>query len=210
MRLNFKDISKKKDNGVWTMDDRKKYEVPQFGFNVGFKVGFKVTNLLTIECGLEYSSVQYLDTNNSYYYNGFGHNYTIEDLYQIHTRYNYHYINIPVGLKFSIGKKKVQCAISTGIIFNGLTNRVVTTYTYQIHKPTIRNKSNEDTYKWANINVSPYLGIGIDYHINKLLTISLMPIVQMQTLKAINEPITEYHWIAGFNTCLLFSMPQKK
>ena len=192
------------------MDKRKRYEIPQFGFNAGFKVGVRITRFLNFESGLEYSSIQYLDTNNSYHYDGWWHNPSLADLYRIHTRYNYHYINVPVGLKFLIGKKKLQCVISTGLIFTGLIIRNVTTYQYQLDKPTIKNTSHEDSYRWASVNLSPYFGIGIDYHINKLLSLCIMPIAQMQCLKNINEPITEYQCMAGLNTSLLFNLSKRK
>ncbi|MDB5282211.1 MAG: hypothetical protein JWO06_1286, partial [Bacteroidota bacterium] len=113
----------------------------------------------------------------------------------------YHYMNVPISLNFTLGKKKVRGIISVGASLNFLLKKKIS-YNYSYSDGRSISGTTVDRYDFNKFNVSPFLGIGADFYLTKALVLRLMPIAQMQALKNINTPITEYLWYAGLNVSL--------
>jgi hypothetical protein len=189
----------------YIIDSRNQREKVGFGFDVGAKVGVRLTSFLSIESGIHYARKTYTQkiTNLTFgsQWNGNGYD-TVDNGYYIRLTDVYHYIDIPLGLNFNFGKKKIRGIVNAGATFNVLIAK------------TIKSKSNipqstsgirPDRYPFSQFNLSPFLGIGFEYEINSLMSLRIMPTAQIQALKNIDTPITERLWSAGINTCLLFS-----
>jgi hypothetical protein len=183
-----------------------KHSFPEVGVIGGIKLGVNITHFFAIESGLQYSWMRYRYESDQFYtlpvYSGSVFN--PADSFKTTNHNTYHYIDIPVALNFSIGKKKVRGIISLGADLGFLIKKKIAyTYTYADG----RSVSDEQTTYYNNyrtFNVSPFLGIGMDCHLGKTFVLRLMPIAQIQALKNINTPVSEYLWNAGLNVSFLF------
>lgn len=186
------------------IDRRNKLEKPGFNFDLGAKAGVRLTRFLSLETGLNYSRRTYVqkitDLN---FYTDFNPSLqdTVDNGYYVKLTDVYHYIDIPLGMNFYLGKTKWHGIINTGINFNVLLAKQITTNS---NIPSASKGTRPDRYPFNTFNLSPFLGVGFEYEINSLMSLRVMPVAQMQALKNIDTPITEHLWSAGINTCLLF------
>lgn len=184
---------------------RNHYETPNVSVACGPRIGYFLTEFLSIEGGVDY----YLHTYSSK---------SVLDNTGYDTTYNnavarathlYHYLKVPIGLSFHLGKKKLEGLIALGMDWDiRIANGMRTTLTkdgevlYKYHGP--------ETYPFNRFNISPFIAAGIQYRINKKLFIRVSPIARMQALKNIDTPITEHLWSVGINASVLFLMAAKR
>ena len=200
--------SKAEEKGVIT--ERNKYETPGFGFNVGVKVGATLTRFMTIETGIDYSQLSYIFKSDPITFSGHWTNpsYVAPGSFTSVTQIDrYNYLNIPVAFNFFVGKGKIRAVISTGAAFNVLIKKTITTNYYN-GKTRTHTFTGKDSFPFNQYNLSPFLGVGIDYNITNLIVLRIMPIAQMQALKNINTPITEHLFSGGISMSLLFNLPK--
>jgi hypothetical protein len=195
------------------VDTRNHNESPQFGGSAGFKFGFKPVRFLAIESGLEYAYLSYYDNKQSfrqYQGTGLGGD-TVSYLYKSKHRYQFHYINIPLGLNLTVGKKKVQLIVSAGVVLNLSREIVIESSEYVNSQPPFKY-TNKMSIIYREINLSPYAGIGLDFRPSPAFTLRVMPTFQIQARKnTVNtEPIAERLYSAGLNISFLFNVPKKK
>ncbi len=193
------------------IDYRNKGERPGLSLALGFKAGVKVARFLSVETGLNYERVGYWSKIENLMFgsqwNGSSYDTTYSN-YSIKLFDHYHYADIPVALSFSLGKGKLQAVINTGANFSFL---IVKTHSSRSNLPGHTNYTEQvDKTKFNHFNISPFLGIGIEYHIYELMILRVMPVAQMQAMKNIDTPITEYLYSGGINMCLLFNLQKKK
>jgi hypothetical protein len=172
--------------------------VPEFGFNAAFKVGINLTHWLAIESGVGYSLIQYHFNDNAYTYSG-------TDSFKIQAREVYHYMAIPLGLRFSMGHRKVRGVIAAGVDFDFLIKQQANIKDVYANNITNTNELVQ-TKNFNTFNLSPYLGLGIDCHLSPAVVLRIMPVAQIQSLKNINTPISEYLYNIGINVSLLFGL----
>jgi hypothetical protein len=167
---------------------------PQFGASADFKLGINLTHWLAVESGVGYMFAQYrYQTTN------------IIGFYR--QREAYSYMDIPLGLRFSMGHRKVRGIIAPGVDFDFLVKQKQVATQYDGTGQVVNSTTTIDQTKNFNtFNLSPYLGIGIDCYASPSAVIRIMPIAQIQALKNINQPITEYLWNAGLNVAFLFGL----
>jgi len=184
------------------------HSFPEFGVNATFKVGINLTHWLAIESGVGYSLIRYGFQSDQYFtpdiWNGIHTNGT--DSFKTVDKENYQYFTVPVGLRFSIGHRKVRGVIAAGAELDFLVKQKAV-YTYTNANGQVQNGVNiQEPHNFNTFNVSPYLGVGIDCHLSRVVVLRIMPQAQIQALKNINTPITEYLWNAGLNISLLFGI----
>jgi hypothetical protein len=184
---------------------RNKIEKPDFGFNVGLRVGVNVTSFFSIETGFEYARkvYRYEIDSLSLGYQWNGSTYTATESAKFKVYENYRYLDIPVALNFSIGKKRLKGIISTGSYFEILLDKT-NTGVLRVDGGKSERNTRFDNSPFNTFNISPFLGAGVDYRINGMMHVRVMPIAQMQALKNIDTAITEYLWSAGINASLYF------
>jgi hypothetical protein len=188
----------------YIIDFRNKREVPSFCFSIGAKVGVRFTSFLSLETGVNYTRQGYQQKVKNLQFgsqwNGNGYD-SVDNGYEIKLYDVYHYINIPLGLNFNFGKGKINAVINTGVNFDFIAGKQTKSVS---NIPGFTNRTTTDRSPFTRFNLSPFLGIGFDYQITRLISLRVMPTAQIQALKNIDTPITEHLWSAGINTCLLF------
>lgn len=215
LKLNYVPASEDEATMKRVLNEFKKIEHPDFGFEIGGVFGARLLRFLTIETGVKYMMHRYTSksprlTFASDYNAQFQDTNTIDRRFT--TTYNSHYINIPVGLNFEIGKGKVKGIISPGLNVNLLATRTSTGRYFENGK-VIRKKTGKDNYpsNYSIYNFSPYLSAGIDYSIYDWMSLRITATGQMQTLKNTDTPFVRYMYFAGINMGLLFHFdPVKK
>lgn len=179
-------------------------EQPFIGIAAGPHVTIMATKFLTVETGVDYANYLYrLKKQTLYDFYG-----TPDSIYKsFRGLESYHYINIPVALNFNFGKRKEQGLISVGASINVLVKHLSI---YKVEKSdgsTERYTNSDDPF--VRVNVSPFIGIGMQYTINPLLQLRIMPMAYMQALKNIHTPLTEHLYGAGLNVALFFAVKKK-
>ncbi len=191
-----------------TTDYGNKHTFPEFGINGAVKVGVNLTHWLAIESGVGYSLIRYRYASDQYYTADVykGSNYDPTAVYTTTDKETYHYMTVPIGLRFSIGHRAVRGIIAPGVDLDFLLKRKAAyTYTYA-DGTTSSNSIVQYGDNFRTFNVSPYLGIGIDCYLSPAAVLRLMPVAQIQAMKNINTPVTEYLWNFGLNVSLLFGL----
>ncbi len=191
-----------------TVDYGNKHTFPEFGINAAAKVGINLTHWLAVESGVGYYLVRYRYASDPYYtpsvYTGTIYNPGIA--YKTSDQETYHYMAVPVGLRFSMGHRTVRGVIAAGVDFDFLLKRKsVYTYTYP-DGSTVTNSNVQDVNNFKTFNLSPYLGVGIDCYLSPAAVLRIMPQAQIQSFKNINTPVTEYLWNLGLNVQFLFGL----
>jgi hypothetical protein len=189
--------------GKEVMADQNSNEHPMFGYKAGVRFGVNIFRWFGVETGLDYNLHRWYSKELLSWY--------CRDCFW-KVNYDYHYLDIPLALNFFIGKKKVRGIIQAGVNFDCLYKRVsrgqliIGDRVAQTQEPgdTFSSKS------FHRFNISPFLGIGIDWRLTKFLYLRIMPMAQMQSIKNLDFQITEYLWSAGVNTTLLFGFRRKK
>jgi hypothetical protein len=180
-------------------DWRNKHEDPLVGYQIGARIGINATRFMSIETGVDYMLHRYRQKYDPFYLSNS----------HIKTIYKYHYLNIPLALNFSMGKHKVKGLISMGASFNYLTEKK-SRYQTIIGNAVQQDYTLDDRSDFNQFNVSPFLGVGVEWHITKFLFLRLMPMAQMQALKNIDQPITERLWSVGLNAAVYFAFKKVK
>jgi len=183
---------------------------PQFGLDAQFKVGINLTHWLAIESGVGYMLAQY-----KYQSSGpltFGSSWTgtgpitATDTLTTKEKEIYQYMTVPIGLRFSMGHRKVRGIIAAGVDLDFLFKQKETTTQTDVNGAISNTSTTVETKNFNTFNVSPYLGVGIDCYFSPGAVLRLMPVAQIQGLKNINTPISEYLWNVGFNVAFLFGL----
>lgn len=197
------------DNAKSFIKELNRHEKPTFSYSVGVKAGVQLKKFLAFETGIEYTSIAYEYNRKDLTFNsGYRPDLTYDpSMYgSIKSTVGFHYLKVPLALNFSFGKGKVKGIVNTGANLDFLIGRW---QRLQWNIPGDSQGSNNlsDTKigSLSRFNISPFLGIGFDYHINQLLTLRVMPIAQIQALNiAGSSAIAERQWLAGINVSLLF------
>lgn len=213
MNVAYRHLAAQSSLAQTTLDMRNKYEKPQWGFQAGPRLGVRATRWLSIETGVDYWRHRYSfrrdglqfgsQWNGSIYYDSTSQGYSVKSIE------DYHYLNVPVALNFSLGKRKLKGIISTGVNLSFLITKK-TTYRLILNNDVLESNTVTDNGPYASFNVSPFLGVGVEWHLGKVLFLRLMPVAQMQAMKNVDAPLTEYLWSVGMNASLYFGFVRVK
>ncbi|MDB5283051.1 MAG: hypothetical protein JWO06_2126 [Bacteroidota bacterium] len=192
------------------LSGRKQYEHPGFGFSAGLRMGININSFISIETGADYASYSYYSLRDVFLGSQWtGSGFDTTKTYKLKNAYIYQYINLPITLNFDLGHKKVKALISTGAFFNFLIAANSDNRLYLGHQ--VIQKSGNPIRNISAFNVSPFLGVGIDWNINRFMFLRVLPTAQMQVLANINGPfLTERIWNVGLNASLYFSFLKVK
>lgn len=174
-------------------------EIPKAGYTLGLNVGYDFKSWVGIESGLQYSNKGY-QRKKEVLYLPYPSSYTST----IHQRYDFHYLDIPLKVNFTVGKKKVRFFSSIGFITNFFLAE--TDYTTLEIDEAKKIKNQKSHYNYNIVNVSPMLSLGIDYKINNKMNLRIEPTVRFGALKIIDAPLTAYLYNAGLNVSYYFGI----
>lgn len=195
----------------YIISSRNASEKPGYAANGGIRIGVNATKFFAVESGVLYSYNSYSANSGNLIYgsqwNGNGYDATLPDSIYLPSSvkfvYAYHHLTLPVSLNFALGNKKVRALISTGANFDVLVK--ATTASYWDNEPATKGNTWDITSSFHRFSISPFLGIGIDYQINSLMSLRIMPIAQFQALPNVQgAPITERLYSGGINIALNF------
>lgn len=174
------------------------YETFKFGYTAGLNVCFNLKNFLGLETGIQYSNK--------------GYQTKFEDLIfaqsfptfpnKVKYIYNFHYIDIPVKVNFTFGKKKVRFFTSVGITTNVFIKETQTRIS-EYSEGTSKGKM-PTGIDYNRFNLSPTISVGIDYKINERMNLRVEPTFRYGVLRIIDAPVTGYLYNAGLNISFYF------
>lgn len=179
--------------GDFIVNEYNKIETIKISYSAGLNVCFNIKKFVSLETGIQYSNkgfqTKFIDL-------GIGPQDPSlpEKLKMI---YSYHYIDIPVKVNFTIGKKKVRFFTSVGVttnIFIKETQIGVLVYSDRTDRKT--SSTNTD---YNNVNISPTISVGIDYKMNNRMNLRVEPTFRYGVLKLTDTPTTDYLYSGGLN-----------
>ncbi len=175
------------------IDQRNERETVKFGYTAGLNVCFKINKFVGTETGIQYANK--------------GYQTKMQDLIselpdprvpkQSKFIYDFHCIDIPVKVNFTIGKKKVRFFTSVGVttnIFIKETQKSVWVYSDRTDK-----KTSPTNFDYNKVNISPTVSVGIHYKINDRMNLRVEPTFRYGVLKIIDTPVTAYLYSGGLN-----------
>lgn len=188
-------MTEKTEINNFTIASRNQIEIPKFGYTLGVNIETKLTDKLFLETGIAYSNKGYRTKKLELF--GFGSNSTKST--HIRGVYSHHYIEVPLLFNYSVGEKKIKFTSSIGLGVNYLVTSLLkkTIYYEDGSKESETNLMDDDLVKYNNLNLSPLLGIGMEYQITNNSKIKILPIFSYGLLKIIDAPISSNLWSTG-------------
>ncbi len=170
-------------------------EIPKFGYTTGINGGFNFNPHIGIELGVQYSNKGYqmkdltIVTNQGPQGPSYG---------TANARYNYHYIDVPLKVNLTFGKKKLQFFGSTGLVANIFIKEIDKTVLYL--SDGVEEHKFESNYDYEPVNLSAMLSAGVSYKLTDRATLRLEPTVRYGLTDIIDKtPITARFYNAGLN-----------
>lgn len=171
---------------------RNEMEKAKFGYTTGLNVTFNFSDLLSFETGVCYTNKGYRIMER--YINTFPADPNFPDRAAI--SYCYQYIGIPIKARFSFGKGKIRIISSAGVMTGFLVN-VKTTMNYKYGDGKTEKKNRSSTSGFNKVDLSPMVGIGVDYKLTDKIHLSAEPTFRFGLIKTVDAPIKENLWNAG-------------
>jgi hypothetical protein len=194
----------------YTIESRNDREKPNYYTNTGIRLGVNITKCISVETGVGYAYNSYKANTGQLVFgsqwNGNGYDPINNDSLRLPNSvtftYAYHFISIPLAANFTFGKNKVRALITTGANFDLLLK--ATTSSKWDNDPAHKYTSSTTT-RYSAFNLTPFLGIGIDYQISSLMSLRVMPVAYFQALHNVKgTPLTEHLYSGGINVALNF------
>ncbi|TAH27720.1 MAG: PorT family protein [Cytophagales bacterium] len=179
---------------------RNDMETIKVGYTVGLNVCFNIKKFVGLETGIQYSNKGYQTKKMNYAF--VQPEPSLPE--QLKLIYNFHYIDIPLKVNFTIGKKKVRFFTSVGLVTNILIKETETSLVY--YSDHTDKKINPTYFDYNKVNISPTISAGIDYKINNRMNLRVEPTFRYGVLKIIDEPVTEYLYSSGLNISYYFGL----
>ncbi len=176
-----------------------KYDKPIFGYNLGVDVTYKFTDIIGLQLGACYSMKGLLYSAPSMFS-------STPTTYS--TLYRFHFVDIPVQIRFYAGKSKVKFVGGAGPVFDLLFGQQNISEAVEGGK-TIYHSS----HIWLPapkgpkvFTMSAMASAGIDYRINSLMGIRAEPYFSHGFLPLASNGIKTYLWNAGINCAFYFGV----
>ncbi len=183
------------------IEQRNENEIFKLGYTLGGSASLQCNNHVTLEFGINYSNKGYQTRMQVLYY----FQYDPATPQKMKSIYNYHYVEVPLKVNFIFGKKKLRFISSLGIIpnfFLGETTKSVFVYA----NAGKESSTSPENFGYKRLNISPFIGLGIDYKINDKMNVRIQPSFSYGILKIIDAPVTGYLYNGGINMSYLFKL----
>lgn len=129
----------------------------------------------------------------------------INTVEKFHNTYNYYYLDIPLRVIYSIGKKKLRLVSSVGVVTNiflHANQESIQYYQDGSTKEFIADISNNVN----RFNITPTFSLGGGYKLSEKLEIRLEPTARYGIIKIKDTPIAAYLWNIGFNISCYYNL----
>lgn len=185
---------------------RNEREVPKISFTSGINIGFQVSPTFGIETGIHYSNKGFstkmevlnygnmIDASRGFVYD----NQSQTEPTKLKFVYNFEYIDIPLKLNITLGKKKIAFISSFGVITNLLIEASTKSVSEYANGDKKRN-TEKSNFEYNKFNISPCISAGIAYRISTRMSLRIAPAFQYGLIKIIDAPITGYLFSGGLN-----------
>ena len=185
---------------------RSEREEARFGYTGGFIVSFNHNQKCGIESGIQYSNKGFR-TQKEYpqidcsdppcSFNNEWHRFV----------YNFHYIEIPLKARITIGQQKVRFLMGLGLTPSFLAKATNTIQHYDGKKDISSNYTGD----YNRFNLFATISVGVDYKITPKSSIRVEPVFQygiwnLTKVKEESNLISEYLWSAGVNLSYLIGI----
>ncbi len=179
---------------------RNDMETAKIGYTAGLNIRYNINDFFGLETGLHYSN------------KGYKTKMTDVIIWQPEQSdpnkmgfiFNFHYIDLPVKATFTFGTNPLRFFTSLGLtanIFLIETETEILVYSDRTDKTTRRTN-----YDYNKVNISPTIGIGIDYKLNSSMNLRLEPTFRYGAMKIIDTPLTTYLYSGGIVISYYFNL----
>lgn len=187
------------------IDVRNQIEKAKFGYTTGLNVSVNVNDCVALETGVQFANKGYQTKDRELVY---ADPPAPSDPTQASLRYSYHYIGIPMRVKFSLGKGKARFVSSAGFTTNFLLNASQTAHLKYADGKTKKNKQSS-TADFKRMDVSPMVSVGLHYKLNNNIHVTAEPTFRYGLLKIMDAPVAEHLWSAGLNLAIYHNIKGK-
>ncbi len=180
----------------------------KFGYTGGLNICYFVTKYFNIDLGFQYSKKNFdaglvrLAVEEDLRRGGVFYNLANGTSY-----FNYQFLDIPVKVNFTIGKKKTHLLIGLGLTTNLLLHATSSFSGYDQFNPNtiIVVNSSSTTNNYNRVNLSPTISCGLQYKVNEKIFFRIEPTFRYGLFKMTESPVEQYHfWNAGLNLSWYF------
>ncbi len=170
-------------------------ETSKLSYTEGISFCYQFNKRLGLETGIFYSNKGYQTKKVDARYSLTDSLDNTNPVTHTRVRYNFHYLDIPIQANFSLGEQRLRLISSIGLVTNILLKGNNTNVVYRMQgreKATIPSKE-----EFKKLNISPIIGIGMNYHMNDQSSLRIQPVFRYGMLKIIDTPVTGYLYNLG-------------
>jgi opacity protein-like surface antigen len=177
--------------GDFTLKLRNEMETAKIGYTAGLNIRYNINDFVGLETGIQYANKGYKTKMTD----------VIiwqpeqSDPNKMGSIFNFHYIDVPIKATFTFGTHPLRFFTSLGVtanIFLKETETEILVYSDRTDKTTRRTN-----YDYNKINISPTIGIGIDYKVNSSMNVRVEPTFRYGARKIIDAPLTTHLYSGG-------------
>lgn len=184
-----------------TIKSRNNLEQAKFGYTTALKIGYYLSDILSLESGIEFANKGYKIKQQDIIYEypdpAGPINYK--------TNFTYQYLGIPLKVKMTFGRQKLNFTAGAGMVTNFLLSAKIESTSAYADGKTKRNKQSlaKDLNK---IDITPELSFGIVYRLNNKINLSAEPTFRYGLFKIIDAPVKEKLWNAGLALSIKYDL----
>lgn len=179
---------------------RNALEIAKIGYTTGINACFNIKTFLAVEAGIQYSNKGYRTKKYDLVFAQPGQSFP----QQTKNIFSVHYIDVPLKVKYILGKKRLRFLGGIGLVTNIFLKEMVTKYYY--YSDHTDKKRTATGFNYNTINLSSVVSIGIDYKINNRMNLRLEPTFKYSLLKMTPTPVVPYLYNAGLNVSYYFGL----
>lgn len=178
------------DDAKFILEHRNHLETRKFGFTTGVSGLWQFSSHFELSAGILYSNKGYRTKKMSLD--------PIIEGTSIRTQYNYHCIDIPIGINYIAGKKRLKFIGTIALTTNVFLTEIGKSYQYYgSEKPQKKSGKTNDEYR--PIWLTGEVGAGVSYDLNDRYSIRLIPCFRYGLTRINDTPIVGRLWSAGVN-----------
>lgn len=168
---------------------------PKFSYTTGFVFNYFVSNNFFIESGLQYSN-----KGNKIETDGFlveGNSIPVKDtVYSSYlTRYNIHFLGIPILFGGVLGNKKVRFYATLGVHFDFLLSLSNVNVVERFDGEKFKNRTfYNDNQNFKRFNITPTVSAGIDYSITEKTLVRVAPVFRFSAIDFTKSSSAKYYF----------------
>lgn len=174
---------------------RNDMETIKFGYTTGMNLQYNLNRFFGLAFGIHYANKGYQDKKQDVVPPTSQPDPSLPEQFKFIQ--NFHTLDLPLKLNFTLGKNKLRFTTGIGAAMNYLLKESQTSIMYFSDRTT--RDSTPTGYNYKKLNISPFLSFGIDYQINSTMNLRIEPTLRYGTKQIIDAPITAFVFNAGLN-----------